>query len=77
MRPADFNIEQLIEDLQGTTSTINDHLPDGMDENDLTSDDHDAIDNAIFYCSCCGWWCEISEMADTDEIDQICEDCNS
>ena len=66
MRTVDFNIHTLIEDLQGTCHSINDHLPDGMDEDDLTMDELDHIDQEIFLCAECGWWCEVSESNDKD-----------
>jgi hypothetical protein len=72
MRTQDFDVQQLIDDLQGTCTSINDHLPEGMDDMDLTSEDHDVIDNQIFLCETCGWWCEISEQ---DE-DGNCQDCH-
>lgn len=73
MRPSGFNVQELIDSLQGTCNSIDDHLPDGMDWSDLTSQDHTNIDLQIFLCETCGWWCEISEAADCDE--QICQDC--
>lgn len=53
MRPADFDIHRLIHDLQGTCTTIEDHLPEGMNWEDLIDDDHNTIDNEIFLCSEC------------------------
>jgi len=73
-RPNHFNVHELIQALQGTCTTINEHLPDGMTDDDLTEDDHMAIDNEIFLCDECGWWCEVCEMNDTG--DHICNDCN-
>lgn len=75
MRPADFDVHKLTEALQGTTDSISDHLPEGMDELDLTSYDYGAIDNEIFLCDTCGWWVEISEAADTDGTERVCIDC--
>lgn len=75
MRPADFDIHKVIEGLQGTTDSISDHLPDGMEEEDLTSDDYNAIDNEIFLCAECGWWCEISEASESDGGEEVCLDC--
>ena len=38
-----------------------------------------ALDNLVFCCGDCGWWCEASEEADPEETgrphDTICEDC--
>lgn len=70
MRPADFDVNKLIEALQGTCTIIDDHLPDEMEWSDLTSEDHAEIDDQIFLCDQCGWWCEISE-----QNGEICEDC--
>lgn len=80
MRPDDFDIHLVIESLQGTCGTIQgaieDHYPD-MTELDLTSEDHDMIDNEIFECDTCNWWCEISEMcSQTDDCGgDHCENC--
>jgi hypothetical protein len=71
MRIVDFDIQPLVDALLGTCDRIEDHLPEGMDWDDLTSSDHDAIDNQIFRCETCGWWCESSEEDDNGD----CEDC--
>lgn len=44
-----------------------------MQWEDLTTEDHDVIDNNIFLCETCGWWCEISERSENDE--ENCNDC--
>lgn len=79
MRPKDFDVSKLIEGLQGTCSTIEDHLPEGMQWEDLTSGDHLNIDNEIFLCADCGWWCEVVEMVEMRENtsgENVCEDCS-
>lgn len=30
------------------------------------------LDNVIFLCDGCGWWCELSEMADSG----VCNSCD-
>lgn len=75
MRPTNFDIHDLISDLQGTCATIDDHLPEGMEWDDLTTDDHNIIDNEIFLCTECGWWCEISEHTSQDVDEPFCQDC--
>jgi hypothetical protein len=74
MRPSNFNAEELCEALQGTCTQISEHLPEGMEEDDLTADDHQVIDNRIFLCAQCGWWCEECEEHEEDG-EQICDDC--
>lgn len=44
---------------------------------ELLFDDLDfcrEIDQLMFRCDMCGWWCEIGEMAEGDDV-QICADC--
>lgn len=71
MRPQDFDIQMLIDDLRGTCTEIQDNLPEGMDEMELTSEDHDCIDDQIFLCDTCGWWCESCD----EKEDGNCTDC--
>lgn len=72
MRPDNFDIDVLIDALQGTADTIEQHLPEDMTEDDLTREDYDAIDSRIWRCSCCDWWVEVCELA--EDSDQ-CTDC--
>lgn len=74
MRPTDFDIQTVIDSVQGTCDTINDHLPEGMNDMDLTLEDHNSIDNQIFQCDECGWWYEQCQNAG-DADDGKCEDC--
>jgi hypothetical protein len=51
---------------------------DGYKEVDfaqLTDEEVLAIDDAMFECEDCGWWCEAAEESDNDK-GRICEDCN-
>lgn len=76
MRPDNFNVYDITEYLQGTSITLEQALTDhyeGMVEEDLTDQDRDDIDNDIFLCEDCGWWCEISE--ESEEEPGKCEDC--
>lgn len=73
MKPENFDIHELISSLQGTCSTIDDHLPDDMELEDLTEQDYADIDNEIFLCETCGWWCEIGEVSEHE--DGVCTDC--
>lgn len=72
MKTDDFNIDDLIESLRGTATMIDEHLPDGMNWEDLTMQDHNKIDDEIFCCELCGWWHETSQMS---EEEQICQEC--
>lgn len=72
MRPENFDVQKLVEDLQGTCKQLEEALPEEMELNDLTEEDHEFIDNEIFLCETCGWWCEISEQT----MEGSCRDCD-
>ena len=74
MRPENFDIAELIADLQGTCKSISDFLPEGMNQDDLTQNDLSEIDQEIFLCDGCGWWCEVSESNDRGG-ENVCDDC--
>lgn len=74
-KPIDFNIQEIVEALQGTANTIDEVLPEGMDWSDLTAEDHAYIDQEIFNCATCGWWYEISEQSDNED-ENTCIDCH-
>lgn len=77
MRAENFDIQVIIEGLQGTTGSIQKQLdfyyPE-MTEDDLTEDGHNKLDQEIFLCAHCGWWCEISEESG-NEFELVCNDC--
>lgn len=66
---------KLIYDLQGTCEGLESFL-ERREAEDLI--DHmpflNYLDNHIFLCDSCGWWCELSEMAVTEEV-MICDQC--
>ncbi len=59
--------EKLIYEINGTCNTIAAVL-EKYDAADL--EDYEPflshLDNQIFRCECCEWWCDLSEMADDD-----------
>lgn len=80
-RDKNFDYTKITAILEGTaTETIESALeykyPD-MDEDDLTTDDLSNIDNEVFNCSKCGWWCEISEESGDEDGELTCTDCSS
>lgn len=77
MRPENFDIDTLIEAVVGTSDTIDQHLSDGMEWEDLTDQDHQKIDESIFLCDQCGWWYEIGDEAEHDGHDTVCVQCYS
>ncbi len=72
-------VQEAIDILQGTCDTLDGAIQettgnDELGEDDLTSEQHNLIDNQIFLCTECNWWCEISEQAE-DDNEPICQDC--
>jgi hypothetical protein len=67
-------IDKLIANLQGSSQNLTEEL---AADYDLSLEDRevtDAIDQAIFECSACGWWFESCE--ESDENPGICEGCS-
>ena len=80
MRAEDFDIQKIVNTLQGTCgdsiqSALDYHYPD-MIEDDLNEEDHRELDDQLFVCDCCGWWYETSERNDTNGEGDYCEDCH-
>jgi len=68
--------QKLIDNLRGTTNTLQSEAELlGLDPDDpgLCLD----IDNEIFECAVCGWWCDISEESSEEHglDDLTCGDC--
>lgn len=71
---ADEQVADLAEALRGTTDSLDEALVRkfDIDQDDLDAEDHHELDEHVFLCDGCGWWCEASEM----EGDQTCSDCS-
>ena len=77
----DNQIDELIEYLQGSCKSLQEGVYACFeldDIDDISQNQHFQIDNAIFLCDCCGWWCEGGDWADPEshEYDgDICSSC--
>jgi len=71
-------IEKLIESLRGTCDSMTTKAED-LDLDDLDEAVTGAVDEAIFCCASCGWWCEQDEEASEEyDLDEwTCRDCAS
>jgi len=73
------DLAKIIDYTRGTCQSLEEVLVKfGYDYDDLDLEAAVEVDEHIFCCGACGWWCETSEMADdwedfTDE--PACEDC--
>jgi hypothetical protein len=71
------DIQGLIESLQGTCMKTldNEKLLFGWEEGeDLTAEEYNELENSIFECDGCGWWCEVSEMGWESGMCSQCEE---
>ena len=81
MKPVKFNIQDLIDSIEGTCnsidSTVQSMYDDGDDFDwmgDLTPEELETLDSQIFQCQQCGWWNE--QPAEENEYEEwICYDC--
>lgn len=61
------------EKLQGTCGSLV-NLGEEFEELQNDSNFCDRLDELVFECVCCNWWCGISEMS--DNVDEwICKEC--
>ncbi len=68
--------EKFVSAAQGTCMSTQEVL-NHLDAEDFDEDDLDwaLIENEIFNCVCCGWWCEVSEECDKGFDEPVCTDC--
>lgn len=77
----DKQIDELIEYLQGSCKSLDEGVFAcfDLDNTDIiTQEQHSQIENVIFTCECCGWWCEAGDYADFENHTyngDICSDC--
>lgn len=70
--------DRIIDHLRGSCGSLIGALR-SHDAEDL--EDHQEflryLDDEIFLCETCGWWCEMSEMAEDEEgTEPTCSDCS-
>lgn len=66
-------LDGIIQDLLGTCQMLEDvALAHGVGE--LSLEDVQYIEEDIFLCDCCGWWCERCEQ-NVGILGAICDEC--
>lgn len=78
-----MNLEQFSVDLAyallGTCNSLHSYI-DSLDEAEETFFYENEtvileyLDNLIFECDCCGWWCGLDEAVETD-TGPVCDQC--
>lgn len=69
----DAQMDDLCAHLRGSCGSLDGSLIShfGIEEDDLTIEDSRALDDRLFCCDGCGWWCEAGDEA----ADGYCEEC--
>lgn len=73
----DDQVKTIVERLRGQCALDLEQVAveEGLEYYKITLADNDAIDDEVFLCEECGWWCGIEESADTDDDKLICDEC--
>lgn len=67
--------DRAIAELAGTSRCFHDLGPEFEDAHNNSAEFNALIDDAIFCCEQCGWWCEISEQVEDENGEWLCNDC--
>lgn len=62
---------EVAEELQGTPRSIPEFATAEEADDEVFLGE---LDQHVFECTVCGWWCEVSEMSEKHE-DFVCTDC--
>lgn len=66
-------VQEVIDDLVGTAQDLGSVCEQhGFTQDQLTRDELAQIDDWIFECEVCGWWCGTDERFDAE----TCTDCH-
>lgn len=68
----DAQFQELLVEIQGTCQSLNDACETlGFEEDDLTMEQLEELDQNYILCPSCGWWVEAYEMVNED----YCRNC--
>lgn len=67
----------IVEHLRGTCRSVQDAAAafEVEDDLELIPEFCEVLDNELFCCDTCSWWCEWSEESPNDEDAGNCDDC--
>lgn len=67
-------IQRVINYLQGTCQSLDEAMSAlDMNEDDITNENYDEIDNQIFRCETCSWWVESHEQDEEGNCTECAE----
>lgn len=70
-------INTLVDSLAGSTGDLDRYCEETFGVKDATELDPESlgdIDDAVFLCDECGWWCRIEELGSGDDC-RVCDEC--
>lgn len=76
----DDQVIKLAKDLQGSCQSIEIHLYSlfGIDDiNIITLRQCGLLDDIVFNCTSCGWWCETGDFSENEDDDLVCSNCGN
>lgn len=68
-------LADVIEDLKGQCVFDLEYFCEERLLGELTTNELNVVDNEVFCCEGCGWWCSIDEMAVNASEGLYCDDC--
>jgi rubrerythrin len=60
--------EQIAHELQGTCNSYPEELEEDLELAEM-------VEEHVFLCAQCGWWCEQSEANEGPDGEDVCDDC--
>lgn len=69
----DARAHEIAEELIGTAMSKHDRMTQ-EEINDSTLEA--ALNDLMFECDCCGWWCSTDELNNEDPSRELCDECD-
>lgn len=69
-------IEKICDDLKGQCTKDLREVCEyyGINSDNLTKEDYWYINNEVFECDICGWWCDIADLSSKEHHGMVCSD---
>jgi hypothetical protein len=78
MKTREEKIKELAHDLIGSSgmSDLETYMEDEGEIQDITLDEFKMIDEIVFKCTCCDWWCGEDEKETNENDEWVCRECH-
>ncbi len=68
-------VEKMAENLIGRCSAVTSADEESIQE-EWTQEQREYFDTLAFLCDDCGWWCDMSECNNEENLQGLCDQCN-